>query len=147
MVTTVGHQTDPQSLITNLVQLEHDALAAYDTVLERLENPQNKTEIERFRDDHLRHLEALKGFAAKHGAEAPADSGAKSMLTTGKVKLADLAGGDGAILKAMSSNETDTVDAYQNSLDNAVLPEDMRSMVEGALSDERRHKAWMDQAS
>jgi hypothetical protein len=70
---------------------------------------------------------------------------AKSMLTTGKVKLADMMGGDGAILKAMSTNETDTVTAYERGMSHADLDVESRSVFErGAFRRGQRHKAWME---
>ena len=147
MATTVGRESTPENLIENCLLLEHDAIAAYDTVISRLENPDYKSRIEDFRQDHLGHLEALREFAAKYDVTPPGEGDMKEMLTTGKVAMADMVGGDDAILKAMSSNESDTVSAYQQAAENPVLPEEMRGMVEGALSDERRHKEWMEQAA
>ena len=147
MATTVGKENSPEKLIENCLLLEHDAIAAYDAVIERLENPDHRAKIESFKRDHLQHLEALRGFAAERGVTPPGEGDMKEMLTTGKIKLANLTGGDGAILKAMSTNESDTVSAYSHAADNADLPESMRGMVEGALADEKRHKEWMESAS
>ena len=97
-----------------------------------------------FRQDHQRHLTELEGLAAKHGASFPLDGDMKQMLTTGKVKMADLVGGDGAILKAMSTNETDTVTAYSRGASNDAVPMEDRAIFERAHADEERHKAWMD---
>lgn len=147
MATTVGQESSPEKLIENCILLEHDAIAAYDAVIERLENPDYRSQVESFKSDHLQHLEALQGFAAEHGVTPPTEGDMKEMLTTGKIKLANLTGGDSAILKAMSTNESDTVSAYSHAADNGELPESMRGMVEGALSDEKRHKEWMEGAA
>ena len=69
----------------------------------------------------------------------------KQWLTTGKVALADLAG-DNAILKAMKTNEDDTVAAYQQALDNEITGAELRPLMEKGLADERRHRAWMESA-
>ncbi len=143
MATTVGQENSVEKLIENCILLEHDAIAAYDAVIERLETPDYRAQVESFKKDHLQHLEALHGFAAEHGVNAPTEGDMKEMLTTGKIKLANL-GGDGAILKAMSTNESDTVSAYAHAVENAVLPASMRGMVESALTDEKRHKEWME---
>ncbi len=147
MATTVGREDSAAKLIENCLYLEHDAIAAYDAVIERLDDATLKTQVEGFRHDHLGHVEALRGLAAQHGVTPPGEGDMKEMLTTGKVALADIAGGDGAILKAMSSNESDTVTAYSQAADNPALPAEMRSMVETALADERRHKEWMERAA
>ena len=67
----------------------------------------------------------------------------KEMLTTGKIALADLAG-DSAILKAMKTNEDDTVQAYEQAAGNAKAGPEMRSAFETALADEKRHRSWME---
>lgn len=144
MVTTVGNENTPEKLIENCILLEHDAIAAYEAVIERLDSAERRAQIERFRQDHLNHLDQLKGFARDHGVTPPQEGDAKQMVTTGKVQLADIMGGDGAILRAMSTNESDTVAAYSHATENPALPQEMRPMVEAALADERRHKDWMD---
>ncbi|CUH38346.1 hypothetical protein JSE7799_01398 [Jannaschia seosinensis] len=146
MVTTVGTGSDPKTVVSDLIQLERDAIAAYDTTIDRLTNAEAKGKIDEFKQDHLRHLEELEGFARDLGADIPTDTDAKAMLTQGKVAIAAL-GSDEAVLGAMSTNETDTVTAYRNGCDNASLPDTMRPMLERALEDEQRHKTWMDSAS
>ena len=147
MVTTVGTSGDMKSLIENFIYLERDAIAAYETTIERLESPEYKARIEEFRQDHLRHLDDLRQLAQRHGADIPAEGDMKQMLTTGKIKLADMMGDDAAILRAMSSNETDTVTAYGNGCDNACVPPAERAVFERGLADERRHKDWMDRTA
>lgn len=147
MVTTVGTENDPKTIITNYILLERDAIAAYDAVIERLEDPGRKEKIAAFREDHTRHLKELQRVASEEGADAPDEGDAKEMLTTGKVKMANVVGGDGAILKAMSTNESDTVSAYQHGTENPDLPASLRPVVAAALEDEKRHKAWMEEAA
>jgi rubrerythrin len=146
MVTTVGTGTDAATVIRDLIQLENDAIAAYDAALLRLDRPEHKQQVEAFRADHERHLSELTAAAASEGADVPKDTDMKAMLTTGKVALADMAG-ESAVLKAMSSNETDTITAYDNASCNESVPASLRPMLERALADERRHKAWMDEAA
>lgn len=143
MVTTVGTSTELATLIENFIYLERDAIAAYDATAERLTDPRLKEKIAAFREDHHRHLDELLKLAAKHGAEAPAEGDMKQVLTTGKVKLASMVGGDGAILQAMSTNETDTISAYESGCKNEAVPPEDRAIFERGLADERRHKEWM----
>ena len=147
MVTTVGTGNDIAKIIENYIYLERDALAAYDESISRLESPAHKEKVAEFRADHQRHLDELKDLAARHGAAVPAEGDMKQMLTTGKIKLADLVGGDGAILKAMATNEIDTITGYENGTGNNTIPAAERPIFERALADERRHKAWMDSAA
>ncbi len=140
----IGTADDFGTLITNLITLEHDAIAAYETVIERLDNDAYRREIEGFKTDHDRHMRELKELATAAGAEIPAEGDMKEYLTTGKVALADMVGNDEAILKAMATNETETVAAYRNASANAVVPAAHRPIFERALADEQRHKAWME---
>ena len=145
MPTTVGTETTAADLIKNLLILEHDAIAAYDSTIERLENAEYRQQIETFRRDHEEHVQELGRIADTMGIDKPMEGDMKQWLTTGKVALADLAG-DNAILKAMKTNEDDTVAAYQQALDNDITGAELRPLMEKGLADERRHRAWMETA-
>jgi len=146
MVTSVGIQNNAYTLIMRLMDLEKDAIAAYDELLERLDQAENKAEVGRFRQDHETHFELLKEFAATHEVPPPEKPDEKGLLAKWRLKVADLVGDDRALLKAMRGLEGDLVDAYEATLANRVLPDEMKPAVERALSDEHRHKAWMDEA-
>jgi rubrerythrin len=145
MPTTVGTETTAADLIKNLLILEHDAIAAYDSTIERLESAEYRQQIETFRRDHEAHVQELGRIADSMGINKPMEGDMKQWLTTGKVALADLAG-DNAILKAMKTNEDDTVGAYQQALDNDITDAELRPLMEKGLADERRHRAWMETA-
>lgn len=147
MVTTVGTGSDLKTLIQNFLVLEHDAIAAYAATIERLEDPAHRAKITEFRGDHERHVRELTDMAAKHGVAVPTEGDMKEMLTTGKVKIAGLMGGDSAVLQAMSSNENDTISAYESGSRNPAIPVEDRPIFERGLADERRHKSYMDTAA
>lgn len=147
MVTTVGTGSDLKTLIENFIILEHDAIAAYKATIERLEDATHRQRITEFLGDHERHLRELTDLARQHGAPVPSEGDMKEILTTGKVKIAGLMGGDGAVLKAMGSNENDTITAYENGSKNTAIPAEARPLFERALADERRHKSYMDTAA
>lgn len=146
MATTVGTESDLQSLITNLIYLERDAIAAYESTIEKLSEKALSGQVQEFLGDHRQHLQVLNDLARQNGAEAPAEGDMKQMLTTGKVAFANLMG-DGAILKAMKTNEDDTVSAYQSAATNEHASPDVRAFFEKALGDEERHRAWFDQTA
>ncbi|MEO9629753.1 MAG: ferritin-like domain-containing protein [Sulfitobacter sp.] len=145
MPTTVGTEDNPADLVRNLLILEHDAIAAYEATIERLDSADYRQQIESFRRDHEAHVQDLSRIADSLGVEKPMEGDMKQWLTTGKVALADIAG-DGAILKAMKTNEDDTVAAYQQALDNAATNAELRPVIEKGLADERRHRSWMETA-
>ncbi len=147
MVTTVGSGSDFRTVVENMIMLEHDAIAAYTATIERLDSAAHKARITEFRGDHERHMRELHDMARACGANIPAEGDMKQMLTTGKVKLANLMGGDSALLKAMSSNENDTIQAYQQASENSAIPAEHRPVFQRGLEDERKHQAYMDSAA
>jgi rubrerythrin len=78
--------------------------------------------------------------------EAPSEGDSKQMLTTGKVALASLMG-DGAVLKAMKTNEDDTVTAYERASAHADAAPESRKFFTDFAADERRHRQWMQQTA
>ena len=56
-------------------------------------------------------------------------------------------GDDKAILTAMKTNEYETVMAYENALRKDFLTTELRGVCEKGLSDEQRHRDWMDRAA
>lgn len=143
MTTLAGTQDDAASLIKTLLNLEHDALAAYDETVQKLENKDAAAKVEEFRQDHLQHIDALQKIAETFDLwPEDAEGTMKSFLTTGKIALAKLVG-DQAILKAMSTNENDTLTAYERAAMKNFITPDMKSLFEKAYADERRHREWM----
>ena len=55
--------------------------------------------------------------------------------------------GDSAILKAMKTNEDDTVTAYERASQHADAVEKSKAFFAKALGDERRHRSWMEERS
>lgn len=146
MATTVGTEDTFEKLVQNLLILEHDAIAAYKSTIEKLEDENSKSAIAEFLDDHEYHVDELTDIASSLGIEAPQEGDAKEYLTTGKVALASLIG-DKSILKAMSTNEIETRMAYDNASKNAAASPEAQEFFREALADETRHKEWMDAAA
>jgi rubrerythrin len=146
MVTTVGTESTLNDLVENLLILEHDAIAAYDQTIARLENPEYKRIVASFKADHDRHVQELTQLASAIGATPYTEGDAKQMLTTGKVTMASMMG-DGAILAAMRTNEEDTVTAYERASRHAEATPEARTLFERAHSDELRHREWMSNAA
>lgn len=146
MTTTVGTESDFKDLVTNLALLERDAIAAYKATIEKLDDAEAKRQVQEFLQDHQRHVSELGNIAGGLGVKLPDEGSAKQYLTSGKIALANMVG-DGAILKAMKTNEDDTVAAYERaSRHEDALPES-RAVFERAHQDELRHRAWMETAA
>lgn len=142
MATTVGKEDDIASLVTDLIYLERDAIAAYDASIERLSDASLSAQVSKFREDHLQHLDVLNEMAREAGADAPTEGDMKQVLTTGKVAMAGLMG-DAAILKAMKTNEDDTVTAYDCASTHHDAVPKSKAFFGKALADEKRHREWM----
>ena len=108
-----------------------------------LENPSFKEQIAAFKRDHDRHFDELRSLASTVGVVPPTEGDAKQRLTTGKVALASLMG-DKTILRAMKTNEDNTVTAYERASRHEQAPADAKPMFERALADERRHREWIE---
>lgn len=143
MVTMVGNESDFGKLVKDLIYLEHDAIAAYESTIERLDDKALSAKVAEFHQDHLQHLSTLNEIAVSAGVEAPTDGDMKQVLTTGKIALADMFG-DKTILKAMRSNEEDTVTAYERASQHADARPEIKSFFINAHQDEVRHRAWFE---
>jgi rubrerythrin len=143
MVTKVGLQGDFVSAFKDLLELDNDAIEAYEVAIERIETDSYKHALLEFKKDHERHVKEITRILIDHGEEAPRGPSAKQWLTKGKVILADLLG-DESILAAMRSNELDTNDAYERLNQYEDRWEDSVEFLKSGLNDERRHKAWLE---
>ncbi|MCJ8520665.1 rubrerythrin [Pseudorhizobium tarimense] len=143
MVTTVGNESSIDKLVTNLIYLERDAIAAYEETINRLDDKALSSQVESFRQDHLQHLDVLNEMAGELGIDAPTEGDMKQMLTTGKIAMADMMG-DKSVLKAMKTNEDDTVTAYERASNHQDAVPKSKAFFEKALADEQRHRSWMD---
>jgi rubrerythrin len=144
MVTTVGNETELDELVEDLVKLDFAAIEAYDAAIERLSTPEYQRQLREFRDDHRDHTEVLGTWLREHGRTPPDSGGAKQLLTKGKVIIAGLAG-DKPVLQAMKTNEDDTNIAYERATKHDEA-DGLRPVFEKNLSDERRHRAWIESA-
>ncbi|WP_245292904.1 PA2169 family four-helix-bundle protein [Pararhizobium arenae] len=84
MVPMVGNEPEIKDLVENLIYLEHDAIAAYDSCINRLDDETLSVKIAEFKQDHLQHVGVLNEMAREFGIEAPRGGDMKQMLTTGK---------------------------------------------------------------
>ena len=145
MVTTVGTESDLVDMLNNLIQLDYDAIDAYDAAIDRLDSAEYKARLKEFREDHARHTRDVGAVVTELGGKAAKQGGAKSMLTRGKVMMADPMG-DTAILQAMKSNEDDTNPAYERAVKAAEGASAAATVLRAGLEDERRYRTWIEQA-
>ena len=143
MATTVGAESKVEDLLSDLIQLDHDAADAYQAAIDRLENASYRSTLAKFKEDHLRHIDELGECLSTMGKTPPKQGDMKSLLTQGKVVMGGLMG-DKAILQAMKTNEDDTNTAYDRAVAFKAVPQDTHRIFARAQLDERRHRDWME---
>jgi uncharacterized protein (TIGR02284 family) len=143
MVTIRGKEVDVTKMVCDLIELDYDAIEAYRAAIDRLEDFMVQQQLRAFLADHERHVRDLTTFVEGIGGTAPSKGDIKRVLTKGKVIIAQIVG-DRGILMAMKSNEDDTNQAYEQAVRRHDLPPDLRELLQRNLSDERRHRAWIE---
>jgi len=142
MTTLVGTQKDPTSLMQKLIELDYDAVEAYEAAIARVETPDCRETLAAFRDDHLRHIADLGSVLRQQGSAVPTGPDAKRLLAQGKVVIAGLMG-ERAVLMAMKTNEEDTNTAYERAVNHKDVTPSVMKLLQAGLADERRHRAWL----
>jgi uncharacterized protein (TIGR02284 family) len=143
MVTLVGTETDFVEMLSNLVQLDLDAMEDYDLAMARVEKAEYRDQLEEFKGDHVRHSEELSNIVTELGGKASTGPGTKQSFTTGGAVLADMVG-DKRILEALKANEDDTNKAYERAVEMSGDNPSADEVLRRGLADERRHRAWIE---
>lgn len=143
MATLIGKEPDLADNLRDLMELDYDAVSAYQAAIDRLKNPSYKTTMRAFLFDHIRHITELRPVVLALGVQPPEGADAKALLTTGKVLLGQIVG-DRGILRAMRSNEEDTNTAYERTLLRGDLTAGLSEILQRGLADERRHRTWFE---
>lgn len=143
-MTDVLNSEEIISELNDLIELDYDAIAAYKSAIEKLEEQGLKNQLSEFLIDHQKHIKNLSQHVRDAGGEPADGPDMMKVLTTGKVAIAQL-GGDDAILKAMRVNEEVTNKKYEHEAAKN-YPPDINSTLDSNLADERRHRAWLETA-
>jgi rubrerythrin len=143
MTTLVGTQKEFVDAFYELCELNYDAVEAYQTAIEKLDDNDYRNKLTEFKNDHDHHLRDICQILKRHNVKAPESSSAKRLLTQGKVVLANLLG-DETILRAMLSNEIDTNTAYERLNNRADKWDDAKEILACGLEDGKKHKAWLE---
>ncbi len=143
MAVMTGPTKNAAELLNALLELEYDALPAYDAALNHLDKAQDRRQIEAFLTTHHRHVAELSELVIERRVEPTVRGDFRRILEKGKVALGAIAGEQG-VLVAMKSNADDLVTAYQRALTDETLSERERRAIERWLADERWHSAWLE---
>lgn len=143
MVTLVGTQSNFITALQELLELEYIASETYEAAINRLEDTEYKDKLSQFKADHQRHIQQLSSYLKKHKADVPQGPTGKQIMTISKVAIGKLFG-DQAILQAMHDAEDDTNTAYERITQHKSKTKDCDEIVNAALADERKHRAWVE---
>ncbi|ABE05225.1 DUF2383 domain-containing protein [Rickettsia bellii] len=87
MTTLIGIQNNFVDGIKELVELDYDAIEAYEAAINRITDENYKTQLQRFKEDHERHVKELNELLSKHKEDEITGPSSKQWLTKGKVDL------------------------------------------------------------
>ncbi|AUX21883.1 ferritin [Sorangium cellulosum] len=134
---------DVIEVLNDLIQLDRDAIAAYDQAVEACERASVREPLARFRDDHARHVTDLSALVTSLGGAPAQTRDLKGKLIEGFTAITSF--GDQSALLAMRGNEELTNRKYEAALNEALTVE-ARAVVERNRADEQRHLAWIKDA-
>jgi len=129
-------------LLNELIELDYDAIEAYQAAVSRVEELRDRARVSAFLDEHERHVQDLAALVRELGGEPAGAGDLQQILTKGKVVIGGLFG-DRLVLEAMKANEAETTAAYQRAAALEDLPGRARALLERHLADERRHHDWI----
>ena len=141
----VMDRDDAIEKLGDLMQLDVDAVRAYDEAIEKIDEEDIRLQLGKYRDDHHRHVSELTSLINDMGGEAPEPKpDVKGKLIEGMTSLRSAMGTDAA-LKAMRMNEQLTNRTYENAMEWTVSTE-AHDFIRRGYEDERKHLAYIEQA-
>ena len=129
--------------LNDLLQLDHDAVGAYEIAMEKLKDRDHAAQIAGFLRDHERHIRELNELISELGGQPK-----NHPHLTGPFKLAlqSLAGlaGDRGLLTAFRHNELQVRAKYDTYAAKANFwPNNIKRIIDRAALDEERHYRWV----
>ena len=71
MATTIGYEGKLDTLLHHLIELDYDAVEAYEAAVERLDNVAYRQKLEQFCQDHINHTLNLGQILRSRGETPP----------------------------------------------------------------------------
>ena len=129
--------------LNDLLQLDHDAVAAYDVATEKLEDRDHADQIAGFRRDHERHIRELGELVLALGGVPRNEPHLTAPFKQAMLSLGGLAGDKGLLL-AWRTNELQVRTKYDAYASRAMFwPPEVKRAIDRAALDEERHYAWV----
>lgn len=129
--------------LNDLLELDHDAIGAYQVAIEKLEDRDHAEQIAGFMRDHERHVRDLNALILEMGGEPK-----NKEHVTGPFKEAlqglGAVGGDKGLLMAFRTNEMQVRMKYDSYASKAnEWPERVKAVIDRNALDEERHYRWV----
>jgi rubrerythrin len=129
--------------LNDLLQLDHDAIGAYQIAMEKLHDRDHADQIAGFRRDHERHIRELNELIAELGGTPKNHPHATGPFKLALQSLGGLAG-DKGVLMAFRTNELAVRTKYDSYASKANhWPTNIKRIIDGCALDEERHFRWV----
>ncbi|MBW3571569.1 MAG: ferritin-like domain-containing protein [Gemmatimonadetes bacterium] len=129
--------------LNDLLQLDHDAIGAYQIAMEKLHDRDHADQIAGFRRDHERHIRELNELIAELGGTPKNHPHATGPFKLALQSLGGLAG-DKGVLMAFRTNELQVRSKYDSYASKANhWPTHIKRIIDGCALDEERHYRWV----
>lgn len=134
---------DVADRLNALIQLDADAINAYNQAIAKVREPDIRKQLERYREDHKAHIDSLTEIIERIG-EQPATPSRdfKGFLIEGFTKIRSM-GGTEAALQAMENNEKLTNRKYAEAVEWDVSNEILK-VLQMNYQDEKEHLAYIE---
>jgi rubrerythrin len=129
--------------LNDLLQLDHDAVGAYEIAMEKLQDRDHADQIAGFRRDHERHIRELNELIAELGGTPMNQPHATGPFKSALQSMGGLAGDRGTLL-AFRTNEGQVRAKYDAYAAKANLwPTHIKRVIDACALDEERHYRWV----
>lgn len=128
--------------LNEVLQIDLDAVGAYQTAFDAIDVAEIKNQLLLFQRDHERHITDLEAIILRCGGKPRKGADWRGMVQRGFTKVAGLVGAEGT-LKAMLSNEKVTNNVYAKHCQKA-FPPDILAVLQRNYGDEQRHFSWIE---
>lgn len=140
---TAVSDTEVLNGLNDLLQLDHDAIGAYEIAIDRLEDRDHADQIRGFQRDHERHIRDLNALIQSMGGTPVNEPHVTGPFKQGMQSLGAL-GGDKGILLAWRTNELQVRTKYESYAARANFwPNEAKRLIDENALDEERHYRWV----
>lgn len=137
-------RTDAIDKLNDLIQLDVDAVEAYDHAIKNVEYDDIRKRFGEFQDDHRAHIRNLAEMVQRlGGSPVKLEPSLKGYLLEGLTALRSAAGTQSA-LEAMKTNEKLTNRKYEEAV-ALDFPDDVMKLLRVNLAQEQQHLAYIEE--